>query len=234
MKRGIGGTECGLPAAFYKPELAPELAKYANVSDLWMRLLHGIERPRTAVMERGLDAEPRLRKALVDAFGYTLEQHERPWVVQHPKYAWATCSPDDKVAGEPLLIEIKSTSTFARAKWGRPESDEIPMLYGAQVQWCLEILDLPRCLVFVGFGRDWKDPETGAHQFLFEETLPYVVERDRELAATLLSYAERFVTEFIDGRQPPPIAPVHNKRAFSRLMKGEAWTPAAEAATEAS
>lgn len=221
MKRAIGGTECGSCAALFRPELAEDLARYANATDLWLRLVHGIERPRTVAMSRGLDAEPRLRKALVDAYGFKLQHHERPWIVRHPRYEWATCSPDDVVDGEPLLIEIKSTSVYARHKgWGRPETDEIPPLYMTQVQWTMEILDLPKCLVFTGFGRDWKDPETGEHQFLYEETLPFIVERDREVASMLLGYAERFVKEYVETRKPPPLPPLNNKRAFARLLKG--------------
>lgn len=218
MKRGIGGTECGSCAAFYRPELAPDLAKYSNATDLWLRLVHGLERKRTKVMTRGLDAEPRLRKALVDAYGFELEEHSRPWIVRHPRYEWASCSPDDVVKGQPLLIEIKSTSVYARSKYGAVESDVIPPLYLAQVQWTMEILDLPRALVFVGFGRDWTD-EHGQSQFLYEETVPYFVDRDRELASMLLGYAERFIKEFVETRQPPPLQPMHNRRAFAKLMK---------------
>lgn len=228
-RRGIGGTECGAPVALYRPELAPELAKYANASDLWMRLLHGIERPRSAVMGRGIDAEPRLRKALQEAYGYEMVAKPEKWIVRHPRHEWATCSPDDVVKGEPLLIEIKSTSVFARHKWGRPESDEVPLLYNTQVQWSMEILDLPRCLVFVGFGKDHKDAETGAHQFYFDETLPYIVERDREVASMLLGYAECFVKEFLETRKPPPLTPVNNRRQFSRLLKEQTWKTEATA-----
>jgi hypothetical protein len=234
-RRGVGGTDVGPTVAYYRPELAPELAKYANATDVAMRLIYGIERPRTAVMSRGLDAEPRLRKAYLDAYGGELE--ERPWVVQHPLNPWATCSPDDVSCGPSpfggrLLVEYKSTSIFARHKWGDAEGDEVPPLYGLQVQWCLEILDLPLAHLFVGFGRDFVD-ENEQHQFLYEETRRYVIPRDRELAAMALGYCAKFQAEYIECRKLPPLAPVQNKRAYSQLLKGSHPCQQKSEATEA-
>lgn len=216
MRRAIGGTDAGACIALYRPELAPELAKYANASDLWMRLVHDIERPRTGVMQRGLDAEPRLRTAYLDAFGGALKERPEKWVVPHPRYLFATCSPDD-VLMSGVLVEYKSTSIFARHKYGDAETDEVPPLYGLQVQWCLEILDLPLCHLFAGFGRDFE--ENGEHKFLYEECRRFVIHRDRELAEMALGYAARFHAEFIEGRKAPPLVPVNNKRAYSRLIK---------------
>ncbi len=225
VKRGTGGTDVAPIVAFYRPELAPDLAKYANATDVAMRLIHNIERPRTKVMTRGLDAEPRLRKAYLDAYGGTLEEHERPWIVRHPSAPWATCSPDDVVSwdvgpySDRTLLELKSTSIFARSKWGEPETDEIPRLYNLQVQWCMGILDLPLAHVFVGFGRDFDD-ESGEHQFLYEATARYLVPRDVELFEMAFDYCQRFQTEFIERRKLPPLAPLNNKRAYSQLLKG--------------
>ncbi len=235
VRRKIGGTDCGAPASFYVPSLAPTLAKYGNISDLWMRLLHGVERSRTAVMARGIDAEPRLRKTLIEAYGYEMKPKPTPWIVQHPRFEFASCSPDDVTTDGSLLIEIKSTSRFARKNWGMPESDEIPPHIIAQVQWGMEILDLPRAHVFVGLGADWKDAETGEHQFLYDETISYFVDRDRELAGMLLEHAERFMKEFVETRKPPPLTPIHNRRQFSRLIKEQSCqTEATEAPSQSS
>ena len=213
--RRIGGTDVGPIISLYRPEMAAELAKYANATDVWLRLVHKVERPKTAVMQRGIDAEPRLRKAFIDAYGLAMADKPMPWVVAHPTFPWATCSPDD-VSGS-LLVEYKSTSTFARHKWGDPDSDVIPSVYNLQVQCCMEILDLPLAHVFVGFGRDYE--ENGEQQFLYEQTVRYIVARDRELAEMALGYCQKFHDEFVEGRKPPPLAPVSNKRDFARLMK---------------
>lgn len=219
-RRGVGGTDVGPIVALYMPHLADELAKYATASDVWLRIVHDIERPRTAVMGRGIDAEPRLRRAYLDAYGGTFDEKPTPWIVPHPRFPWATCSPDDVVTrdGERRLVEYKSTSIFARHKYGDAETDAIPYAYLLQTQWCMEILDLDACDVFVGFGRDFKD-EHDAHQFLYESTARYLVQRDRELAAMCLDLCGRFQRDFVETRRPPSVAPASNKRAFARLLK---------------
>jgi hypothetical protein len=226
-RRGIGGTDAGPIIAFYKPELAPELAKYANATDVAMRIAFSIERPRTKVMSRGLDAEPRLRKAYIDAYPCEMVAKPEKWIVQHPRHPWATCSPDD-ARTDGILIEYKSTSVFSlypppnakvqESRWGDPETDEVPPVYGLQVQWCLEILDLPLAHLFAGFGRDFEENEQPL--FLYSETRRYVIERDRELAAMALDYCERFQRDFIEPRKLPPLVPVNNRRAYQQLLKG--------------
>ena len=225
-RRGVGGTDVGPIVSMYRPELAADCAKYANATDVAMRLLYDIERPRSKVMARGLDAEPRLRRAYLDAYGGTFAAHPEPWIVRHPTLPWASCSPDDVLAplpssallSLPTLVEYKSTSIFARHKYGDAESDEVPPLYGLQVQWSMEILDLPLAHVFVGFGRDYE--ENGEHKFLYEETRRFLVPRDREIAAMCIDYCSQYHAEFIEGRKLPPLAPVNNKRAYSQLLKG--------------
>lgn len=168
-------------------------------------------------MRRGLDAEPRLRKAYVEAYGAVLCERPEKWIVQHPTLQWATVSPDDATV-DGVLVEYKSTSVFARHKYGDAESDEVPPLYALQVQWGMEILNLDTCHLFVGFGRDFED--NGEHKFLYEETRRFVVPRDRELASMAFECCERFHTEFIEPRKLPPLVPVQNRRAYSQLLKG--------------
>jgi len=237
MRRGLGGTDVGPVVSFFRPELAATCAKYANATDVWMRLVHGIERPRNKAMARGIDAEPRLRKVYLDHLNaqpdlFRFRHHPTPWIVVHPQQAWASCSPDDVAedASGGWLVEYKSTSIFGRHKWGDEGTDQIPDLYNLQVNWCCEILDLPHWEVVAGFGRDFED-EHGNHQFLYEKTALFRGERDRDVAAMCLELCGRFQREFIEPRKLPPLTPINNRRVYSQLLKGEAWTPQA---TEAS
>lgn len=216
-RRGVGGTDVGPIVAMYRPELAADLAKYANATDVAMRLLYDVERPRSKVMARGLDAEPRLRRAYVDAYGAVMRERPEKWIVTHPSKPWASVSPDD-VTSDGVLVEYKSTSIFARHKYGDAETDEVPPLYALQVQWGMEILGLDVCHLFAGFGRDFE--ESGEHKFLYEETRRFVIPRDREIAAMAFDYCQRFQADFIERRKLPPLTPVNNKRAYSQLLKG--------------
>lgn len=233
-KRGIGGTDLAAVCAYYLPNVGPEWTKYCTAADVWMRLVHDVERPRTAIMQRGIDAEPRLRKVYLDVYGGAMMPKPKPWVVPHPRLPFVSVSPDDVWIRDfdfRCYVEIKSTNIFALypppgrppSKWGPAESDVVPESYGLQVQLGLEILDMDVAHLFAGFGRDTK--ENGEPAFLYEETRRYVIHRDRELMAMALGFAERFHEEHIRTRQPPSVEPRDNKRAWKRLLKGETWKP---------
>lgn len=254
MRRGIGGTDLSAVCAYYRPQHAETWTKWATAADVWMRLVHDVERPRTSVMQRGLDAEPRLRRAYLDAYGGKMRDKPEKWIVPHPRLPFVTVSPDDvwewsgvgialDVGATNVLkmayVEFKSTSWFslhpppkvveARLRagkpisdWGEPESECVPEPYGFQVQLGLEILDLDVAHLFAGFGTDETDDD-GAERFLYRETRRYVIPRDRELTAMALDLAERFHAEHVVTRKPPSVEPRHNKREWSRLLKGETW-----------
>lgn len=234
-RRGIGGSDLASVCAYYVPAYAAEWSKWATAADVWMRLVHDVERPRTNVMQRGIDAEPRLRAAYLEAYGGTMMPKPTPWILTHPRLPFVSVSPDDVWLEEDEFVEMgdsipeptqrtyvefKSTSIFARSKYGDAETDAVPDAYGLQVQLGLEILDLEVGHLFVGFGRDFKD-ENGAPQFLYEETRRFIIRRDRELMAMALGFAERFHAEHIATRKPPSVEPRNNKRVWKRLLKEE-------------
>ena len=228
-RRGIGGSDLAAVCAYYKPEKADDWAHFATAADVWMRLVHGIEKPRSATLQRGLDAEPRLRRAYLDAFGGSLEHHARPWVVTHPRAPYVSVSPDDvwlTPEGERVYCEWKTRNRFAEMKrpmFGEPGTDQAPDAYALQVQLNLDILGLKRGVLFVGFGCETPDG-AGAKPFLYSQTAPYFIERDPELLEFALHYAERFHTEHILTRRPPSVEPKENIRAWKRLLKEQSWT----------
>jgi hypothetical protein len=226
-RRGIGGSDLAAVCAYYLPSNADDWAHFGTAADVWMRLVHDIEKPKTAPMLRGLDAEPRLRRVYLDAYGGELEHHERPWVVSHPTQPYVSVSPDDVWTDgtERVYVEWKTRNRFAEMKrpmFGAPGTDQAPDSYALQVQLNLEILDIERAVLFVGFGSETPDG-TGAKPFLYTQTAPYPIARDRELMAMALGYAERFHDEFIHTRTPPSVEPKENIRAWKRLLKEQSW-----------
>lgn len=247
-RRFIGGTDLGACIAYYREDLA-SFSPYQTAADLWMRLCHETERPQTAAMKRGLDAEPRLRRAYLDAYGGVMQDKPTPWRVMHPRLPFVGCSPDDVWSGSPgmsdgcdahppsrllpvsIYVELKTANWFTLypppgrppTKWGDAETDCIPPGYNLQVQLNLECLDLEVGHLFVGFGTDETDAD-GTKRFLYRETRRYPIQRDRELMALALSYAERFHAEHIATRMPPRCEPKDNLRLWKRLMKEQPWT----------
>lgn len=226
-RRGIGGSDLAAVCAYYKPERAEEWAHWATAADVWMRLVHDVERPRTAAMSRGLDAEPRLQRAYLDHYGGSLEHHERPWILQHPRAPYVSVSPDDvwvTPEGERVYVEWKTRNDWAEGKrpiFGRPGTDEVPADYAMQVHLNLDILDLERAVLFVGFGKETPD-EMGAKPFLYSRTEPYFIDRDRELVQFALTYAERFYAEHVVTGRPPSVEPKNNLRKWRALLKARA------------
>ena len=215
-QRRIGATDAAPIVAFYRPEMA-HLAKWSSAADVYFRLVHGVSKPRTKPMARGIAAEPQLRAIYASTIGQPLPA-KHPIVCRHEAHPWATSSPDDVAEAEGgglVVIEYKSTSVYARKSWGEPLTDLIPDSYLCQVAWNCEVVDAPFWHLLVGFG---VDSDEG---FGFLESVPYQGERDRELGALLLECGERFQRDFIDRRMPPPVAPVANKRVISRLLKEE-------------
>lgn len=214
-QRRIGATDAGPICAFYHPRLA-HLARYANAADVYFRIAHKLQRPPTKAMARGIEAEPKLRQAYVETVGAPMAL-EHPVVCQHQRFPWATSSPDDvaEAEGGLVVVEYKSTSVFARQQWGEPLTDLVPDGYLCQVAWNCEVLDAPYWHLMVGFGKD------SADGFGFVESALYQGERDAELGALLLECGERFQRDFLERRMPPPLEPLNNRRAISRLMKEE-------------
>ncbi len=58
LARKLGSTEIACVAALYNPALAAELPKNKTATDVWLRLVHGLDVPRNSRMDRGNRVEP--------------------------------------------------------------------------------------------------------------------------------------------------------------------------------
>ncbi len=211
-RRYLGSADCGPVLAYYRPELST-LAKYVNASDVWLRVVHGIKQPGNARMTRGLDWEPQGRALYRDSIG---ECTEAPGLQIHPAHPWACGSPDG-FSGAKGIVELKTTTVFARNSWGEPGTDRVPDSYNTQMQWLMECSGRDWCHLLVAFGVDGKD-EAGLPTFTVNETAVYQARRDAALCAELFEAADTFWRTCVLVRKSPDIAPLHNKRAWKRLV----------------
>src|SRR5260221_8039876 len=128
LARKLGSTEIACVAALYNPALAAELPKNKTATDVWLRLVHGLDVPRNSRMDRGNRVEP----IAIDYY----REHVGPawralpvgewWTVVDKNQPMFTASPDafDSPAHR-IVIEAKSWSEAGgRAHWGMPGTDE--------------------------------------------------------------------------------------------------------------
>ncbi len=215
-RRYVGSGDVAAIVAHYRPELE-HLAKWKNISDVWLRLVHDIDVPHKKAFNRGLREENPLRRVYRETIGPV---SELPGMVQHPRFPWAGGSPDGLAPG--LVVELKTHSVFAMQQWGdEPWSDRVPDKYNLQTQWLMGLTNRPEAHLLVGFGRDALD-ENGEDIFTWLETRPYRIAFDAELYAELETLAERFYLEHVQTKLPPSCKPVSNRREFKRLTHGHA------------
>lgn len=216
-KRSIGSTDSAAILAYYNTEFA-HMAKMKNVSDVAMRIIHGIDLPHSSVMDRGNKVEP---KALQHYNEYIGPCGPSPGTLRHHEHQWIVGTPDG-VAGL-VLPEFKTVGRYSWDKWGPPtdiNGEGCPDNYLIQVNHLLEITCLPEAHVLALFGTDFKD-ENGEDDFAIDRTAVYVVKRNEEVIDEIVRCGRLFMEEFVVPGLLPPLKPVKNVRAWNKLPKGE-------------
>lgn len=171
------------------------VSKYGGPLDVYRRIVLGIDVKANKQMQRGVKYEPEVRRRYVEATGAELQQFVvRPFIVEHPKYAWATCSPDD-ITVDDVLAEYKTTSRWAKG-W-----DPLPIDYTLQVQWQLWVCGLERAQLYAAFGEDGDKTRPG--EFFIERCQLYELRRDDELCSIFAEVGERFWRTCIETKSAP-------------------------------
>jgi predicted phage-related endonuclease len=86
-------------------------------------------------------------------------------------------------------LECKTATPFAKAEWGEPGTDQVPLPYLCQCLWYLLITKLPKADLAVLFGNS--------------DFAIYSISRDLELEALMLQKAEYFWSEYVLKDLPP-------------------------------
>lgn len=206
--RRVGSTQAGAICG---------LSKWANATDVWWDLRHGIRPAPKKVFERGTKYEDVLRATYRREVGPCSDAPcTRFEPLLHPSWEFASASPD-AFAGD-TVVEFKTCSIWASKDWGEALTDNVPAVYCAQIAWLLAVTGRERAQLLVGFGQDTPDGE-----FFISENRLYVFDRDRELEEMLRKRVERFwVDHFLKGVPPTgePLGAI--KLAVKRHQKGAA------------
>jgi putative phage-type endonuclease len=88
------------------------------------------------------------------------------------------------------ILECKTANPFAKAEWGEPGTDQVPLPYLCQCIWYLLITQLPKADLAVLFGNS--------------DFVIYSINKDIELGGLIVQKAEYFWSEYVLKDLPPP------------------------------
>lgn len=206
-------------AAGFTDDELETMTKQKNVSDVWLRIVHGIDLPKRRGMLRGLREENPLRDVYRETVGPC---SDLPGLICHPSMEFAGGSPDGLAPDR--VVELKTHTEFHMEQWGETSFDEptsnVPYKYALQCVWLCGLASLDLADLFMGFGRDVKDPVTGEDTFKWKETRLYRIYFDADLYTQLEEVVGRFYFDHVATRRAPSLIPVANKRVFKVKRHG--------------
>lgn len=140
----IGGSEiatvCGL---------SPWMTREALLAE---KLGETERRKSSDAMNRGTFLEAGIADWVAFEKGLVYDDAASAATWQHPEYPWAIANPD-RVTVDGLLVEIKTVANRDTDNgWGRAGTDEVPLLYAAQVQYQLGVMGLEKAWLVVLHG----------------------------------------------------------------------------------
>jgi putative phage-type endonuclease len=177
------------------------ISPWKTAADLW---LDKTTPPRdddgknAAAKTRGQRLEPYMLDMIKAEYG--IEAVTRNTRYRDPHVPYFAAEIDAETADE--LIELKTVHPFKVKEWGELDTDQLPLHYVAQVQWCLGVRNREVCRVFALIGDDLR---------------PYVVERDDETINALRSRASEFWTRYVEPKVRPPLD--YDERTVNTLRR---------------
>ena len=206
--RMLGGSD--LAALVGLSEWQTPLTVYARImAGKW-------EKKQTPAQRRGILMEDVVRKMYAEDTGAEILG---PVKLRHPRYEFGRASLDDVVrhrGGGRRVLEIKTDGRDRAHVWGEPGTDEVPDCYAVQTEW------------YVGVGLETgaieEDTADVAALLLGVDDSPrvYHVKHQPEVYQWLLEAAERFWTDHVlPKRPPPPTTPAREAEAVRRLFQRE-------------
>jgi putative phage-type endonuclease len=114
-------------------------------------------------------------------------------VFAHDDRPWQVASPDARLYARRLDFNVAVSGLEVKTDrfddgWGKTGTDEIPVYYQCQVQWCMDVFDLPEWHVaFLCSGSDYRE---------------YVIKASASDQAFMRAEAEAFLASLDAGERP--------------------------------
>ena len=194
----LGGSDIGAILGF---------SKYRTPLQVWMEKT-GKSKPfiDTLATRFGHFNEAFVASEYAQATGQIL--HEYPEAITHSEYPYFQAHIDrlivdpkynineDENASAAIfknasgILECKTANPFAKAEWGEPGTDQVPLPYLCQCLWYLLITKLPKADLAVLFGNS--------------DFVIYSINKDVELETLIVQKAEYFWSQHVLKDLPPP------------------------------
>jgi len=194
----LGGSDIGAILGF---------SKYRTPLQVWMEKTGKSKPFRGSLATRfGHFNEAFVASEYAQATGQIL--HKYPGAIIHPEYPYFQAHIDRLILDPKQninedenscaaifknasgILECKTANPFAKAEWGEPGSDQVPLPYLCQCLWYLLITKLPKADLAVLFGNS--------------DFAIYSINRDIELEALIVQKAEYFWSQYVLKDLPPP------------------------------
>ena len=211
-KTGLGSTDV---AAIIAAKL-PGVKSFRTPLDVWLSKQPDYEDDSdNEAMKWGRRLEAVIAEAYIDETGYDLFNPAfaslsdfkgieiKDGIVRHPEKPYLMCSPDRIIIddGARRGLEIKTVGKWAdMSEWGNSGTDNIPLLYMIQVQWCLLITGFDSWdLAALIAGNDFRH---------------YTIYPDKELHKLLEAEADKFWFEYVEPGKAPPAESIDDSKKY--------------------
>lgn len=227
----VGSSEIGALVDFYSPRPDGRVDPYKTALAVFADKDLPLEDDAAEHQTWGLDIEPAILRNHARRHGLHLVK-EAPGTLVHGSLP--LCATPDGIGitaeGRARDIQAKNAQRFSSHRWGEAGTDDVPLLYVAQVTVELGILRQ---------HRDWQGriEDTGDLAVCLEGAPPtaYFIDFDPELFGALADLAAKFKRDHLDKRKAPLIdgsdtAADYVRRRWAKHT-GEMlpWTPDAQA-----
>ena len=182
----IGGSDIGAILG---------LSKFRTPLEVWMEKTgKEVWQIDSLPLRFGSFAEEFVASEYARATSFELLHDESIYI--HPTHPMMSAHVDRFILGDGLnkpatrLLECKTANPFARAEWGEPGTDQVPMSYLCQCIWYMAITSIEQCDLAVLFGNS--------------DFRIYEIARDLELEALVIEKALHFWNEYVLKDTPPP------------------------------
>ncbi len=198
------------------------LSRYSGPINVYREKVDGFDFGDSEPAEIGTEAEPLISRLFEKRTGKKLEHSA---TLTHPKYKWATATPDRFITGEPGIVELKNVGYHAMVAgaWDLEEEDGVPDDYRAQVIWQTGIVR--------AHGVDVREAYVaallGGNAFRV-----FRVAFDQDFFDDLLTIGWAFVSKHLRPKIPPPLDGTEESRAFLRARYPHALLPMLDAPIE--